>query len=310
MADAHNPQVAAMGRLFAILTALSLAPDRTLPAVDLLRVAEYGADSEDDRLDQLRRDVRHLVRLGWQIENVADEGSATRFRLTRVDNRLRVHFTPEERRELMRAADAAGLDTVMADLRTDTEAPSAGPGFTAPTRPGVDGVVFDRLTHAIRHRCRARFVYRERARVVHPQTVLLRRGGWYLQAVEDGDDLVKTFAISRIASVDDDEPGTAVLLDDVPRPQLNPVLWPVDPAIEAVVVTDAEHEAMVVAALGEPTTEQDMDGRRRLTIPVIHRSAFRQRLYALGARVLLEGPDALRAEVRAELVAIAGEATA
>jgi predicted DNA-binding transcriptional regulator YafY len=219
-----------------------------------------------------------------------------------------VHFTAAERSELMRAAAAAGLDTVMADLRTDTEAPSHGPGFTAPELTGVDGVVFDRLTHAIRHRCRARFVYRDKPRLVHPQTVLLRRGGWYLQAVEEGDDLVKTFAISRIAAVDDDEPGTAVVRDDVPRPQLNPVLWPVDPPIEAVVVTDVDHEAMVVAALGEPTAAHAVDGgRTRLTIPVIHRNAFRQRLYALGARVLLESPEELRSEVRVELTAIAGD---
>ena len=40
-------------------------------------------------------------------------------------------------------------------------------------------------------------------------TVLLRPGGWYLRAVDEGDGIVKQFAIDRMRGLAKDAPGTS-----------------------------------------------------------------------------------------------------
>ena len=70
--------------------------------------------------------------------------------------------------------------------------------------------------------------------------------------------------------------------------------------------TTNEHRPHVEGLLGAAATARESDDEVVLTIPVTHRRAFRRRLYELGSRVVLLGPEEVRAEVRSELEAVAG----
>jgi predicted DNA-binding transcriptional regulator YafY len=291
-----------MERLTQILTVLSAAPGNTRTADDILAVVRYGADTQEDRRDQLRRDVRHLESLGWLIENVAPLGAPARYRLTAVDNRLRLELTPEQRYELVRAAQSAGLVDLVPGLggaRSDDE--DAGFATQVTREPST----LARVQRAVAGRCLLRFTYRDRPRTVVPAALHVRRGGWYLTAHEVGTSEVKTFVVARMSDVVPDAPGTAPPVAGVLRPALDPVTWQVDPAVEVLVATTSEHRAHVEGMLGAARHTQPDGDEVLLTIPVTHRAAFRRRLYELGTRVRLLGPPDVRDEVRADLQAVA-----
>jgi predicted DNA-binding transcriptional regulator YafY len=295
-------QLAPMERLTQILSLLSTAPTRTQSADQILAVVPYGADTQEDRRDQLRRDVRHLEALGWEIVNVADPGDPARYRLTAVDNRLRVEFTPSQRYELVRAAHAARLAELVDGLGGDQPQPETE--FEASVQR--EDSALSRVQRAVARHCLLRFRYRDRDRVVHPHALHARPGGWYLTGNEDGVTEVKTFVVSRMSDVRLDAPGTAATPDRTSRPQLDPITWTIDPAVDVVIETTPEHRPQVESMLGRATRAETSDPATvRLTIPVTHRAAFRRRLYELGTRVRLLGPIEVRDEVRRELLAVA-----
>jgi predicted DNA-binding transcriptional regulator YafY len=290
-----------MERLTQILSMLSGAERNTLSADELLEVVPYGGRTVDNRRDQLRRDLGHLETLGWQIANVAPEGETARYRLTAVDNRLRVEFTPAQRAELLRAASAASLAELFDDLGDDdgAEVPAL---VVQAERESAD---LGRVQSALSGHCRLRFVYRDVRRVVHPHALHVKPGGWYLTANEEGSDTAKTFVVSRMSEVSVDAPGTATVPEEPARPQLDPITWLIDDVTEATVSTTAEHQEQVETMLGRPRTVDERDGGTVvLTIPVTHRAAFRRRVYELGTRVRVLGPADLREQMRRELEAV------
>ena len=296
-------QLGPMERLTQILSLLSTG--RTVTADRILDVVAYGADSVEDRRDQLRRDVRHLESLGWEIANVADPGEPARYRLTAVDNRLRVEFTPEQRLQLLRAAHAAGLSRLADDLGGGTATET---DFEAAGRPGDAALAG--VQRAVARHCVLHFTYKGRRRDVYPHALHVRPGGWYLTAAEVGASAAKTFAVARMSEVELSPAGSAPAPEQAGRPQLDPVTWQVDPPVEVLVQTSVEHRPQVESMLGPAsgrTPSPHDPSLLTLTIPVTHRAAFRRRLYELGTRVLLLGPDEVRDEVGAELRAVAGE---
>lgn len=296
-------QLAPMERLTQILSLLSSAERQTLSADRILDVVAYGAGTVEDRRDQLRRDIRHLETLGWEITNVAEEGEAARYRLVAVDNRLRVEFTPQQRAQLLRAAHAAGLAAVVGDLGSGTSPPASATDLQISARQEPASLAL--VQRAVASHCRLMFRYRDRSRTAHPQGLHVRPGGWYLTAVEDGDSLVKTYAVARMSEVQIDGPGTAAVVPMAPRPRLDPISWQVDPRTDVMVETTEEHRPHVESLLGVSSARREgAGGAVELTIPVTHRAAFRRRLYELGSRVRLVGPQDVRDEVRAELQAV------
>ena len=77
------------------------------------------------------------------------------------------------------------------------------------------------------------------------------------------------------------------------------------PDFDVLVRTTPAHQPHVEAMLGPASAVETVGEDVVLTIPVTHRQAFRQRLYELGSRVLLVGPEHVRDEVAAELMAVA-----
>lgn len=289
-----------MERLTQILSLLSAADGGAVSADDLLDVVAYGGTTVENRRDQLRRDLGHLETLGWQITNTADDGETARYRLTAVDNRLRVEFTPEQRAELLRAASAASLAELFDDLGDDAGAHVPEVHVQADREPSALALV----QQAVAGQCLLRFTYRDAPRVVHPHGLHVKPGGWYLTANEDGSDQAKTFVVARMSDVTLDDPGTAIAPEEPARPQLDPVTWVIDPVVEATVRTTIEHREHVEAMLGASGSEETDGDEVVLTIAVSHRAAFRRRVYELGSRVVVDGPPELRDEIRTELRAV------
>lgn len=314
MAGGGRDQLGPIERLTRILLVLEGNEPHGVPLATLVDVADFRGDHET-ATRQLYREIKNLNAAGWDIRNVATPGRAAIYRVFARDNRLRMHFSLEQRAELARAAIAAGdpsfTETVGVDVPWSQRAASPDP--TSPDH-------LDAVIHAAAHHCLVRFVYKQRPRAVHPHVVTAGVSGWYLAGNEVGDDVVvKRFVVARMSDVTVDAPGTAQAPAPHGRTSIDPLSWQVDPPVDVVIDTTTDHRPRVEEMLGAPSavetrpstdeTPTSTDGAGtptvRLTIPVTHRAAFRWRLYELGTRVRLIGPDDVRAEVLAELAAMA-----
>jgi predicted DNA-binding transcriptional regulator YafY len=295
-------QLGPIERLVRMLAVLETAGLVGAGQQQLLDVARYGGDQDDQRR-ALNRELKHLTEAGWDIRNVGDAGVDARYVLRARDTRLRVSLTREQQAELARAATLAGVKD-FADLVGDASQVDAWAGGVSD--PLVSTSEHPNLTlciYAASHRCLLQFMYKKRLRLVHPRVVQPGPSGWYLAGCEDGQDVEKNFAVGRMRTLAIDRPGSATVTYDVRHTQLDPLTWLVDPPVEVVVETTADHVVHVASRLGAPTSRTDADDRVTLTIPVTHRAAFRHRLYELGTRVRVLAPDEVRAEIVRDLQA-------
>lgn len=294
-------QAAPMERLVRLLGVLSAHP-RGAPVDLLLRALGSPDGSDEARRKMLQRDLEQLNRLGYDISNLADSGQGGQYVMRARDNRLQVHLTAEERGELLRAALAAQLQNLAGHLGADR------PAGTAPSGSGAGSL--DLVQRATARRCLVRFDYKGEARVVHPARVHSGPSGWYLSGREDGQDVVKEFVVSRMSGVALDAPGTAEAVSEAARPSLDPLSWLEDPPTEVLVEVPAEHQLLVENLLGPPRRAEPAEGSTlTLTYVVTNRAVFRWRIYELGTRVRVRGPEDVRRELLAELDAyLAGPA--
>lgn len=290
-----------MERLVRIVSSLQRAGKRGIPANSLLEIA--GFDGEDP-VSQLGREFRYLRALGWQIDNVGGEGEAGVYRMTSVDNRLRLKLTPEQQAALLRAVLLANRDDLVE--RLGLAAAEHPPEVVASVAAGGDDGL-TAVTQAVRLGCLLRFRYGGSPRVVHPDSVRTQNGTWYLRGHEDGTELVKTFVVSRMSEVTADAPGTAVRAEAARHAGLHPMSWEVDPPVEVTLRAPTEYAPDVRRWLGTPHSETETDGSTELVYVVTHRAALRSRIYELGPRVQVVGPESVRDEIIAELAFMAGE---
>ena len=169
-----------MERLVKIAAVLKRAGDRGVPGERLAEIAEFTGEH---RADQLKREIRHLSNQGWQIDNIADEGFPAVYRMSTVDNRLRVKLSAAQQRALQRAvllanrADLAqrlGLPVSEAPLEVDAALPLEG-----------HGEALDTVVRAVGSGALLRYRYNGTERIVHPQSVRTQNGKWYLRGRED-----------------------------------------------------------------------------------------------------------------------------
>jgi predicted DNA-binding transcriptional regulator YafY len=153
------------------------------------------------------------------------------------------------------------------------------------------------VLRAVQRRELLRYRYGGSDRVVHPQSVTTQNGKWYLRGREDGGGPVKNFVVGRMSDVTADEPGTATRDPEPEHPALHPMSWLVDPPAAVTLRVAPEYRLDVVRALGEPALETESELRYLVT----SRAAFRKRLYGLGQRVRIVGPDGVRQELLDEL---------
>jgi hypothetical protein len=269
---------------------------------DLLERVGYGELSTASRMRALHRDLAALAAEGWRIDTAETANTPARRVLRTVDNRFATLFTPQQRAQLARAALCAGpevADTLADDLGRDPGPPT----FVALPTDGLGRLSV--CQSAAADRCLLRFTYNGSPRTVHPMGVLLRPGGWYLRGLDEGDGIVKQFAVDRMRALHRAAPGTA---RPGPASAAEP-LWDfmrqrVHEPITVTVDTTEEHLARVLSALaanGHALVDSPDPDRVRLEVVVTSTSALLDRILELGERGRLIGPEDVRERLRDRL---------
>lgn len=290
-----------MERLVRIAAVLRANGDVGVPGARLAEVAGFDGDGG---MDQLARDIRHLTALGWQIENIAGPGEAARYRMRAIDNRLRVRLTLPQLRALQRAALLADRRDLVERLGlSDSVDAAADPDIAAGLPSSHYDERLDAVLRAVRLRSVLRFAYHGKPRAVHPESVRTQNGKWYLrgQEDEDPDGPVKAFVVGRMGEVDVGEPGTARKVPTARHVGLHPMMWEIDSPVDVTLRTSPDYEPDVRRWLGPPAGAEVDGGAVVLRYRVTHRAALRARLYELGRRVVLVGPEEVRRELLADL---------
>ncbi|WP_460851701.1 WYL domain-containing protein [Nocardioides montaniterrae] len=299
-----------MERLVRIAAVLRAHPQQGVPAETLIAVA--GFTGEGDPGTQLKREINHLNKQGWQIENIAPPGSPAIWRMTSVDNRLRLRLTPEQQTALRRAVLLADRDDLVERLGLpDSARPSTvDAAMAADAAEGASSAALSAALAGVRGRRLLRFSYKGRPRVVHPESVRTQNNRWYLCGVEDADleaGLVKRFVVTRMGEVELDAPGSAQPIASVRHIGLHPMSWEIDEPVDVQLRTSPDHEPDVRRWLGTPSgVRVEPDGSVTMTYRVTNRSALHARLFELGRRVQLIGPADVRAGLLEELAGSAG----
>lgn len=288
-----------------LMAVLSEAGEAGEPSSKLVEVAGFEGEEAGD---QLAREFRHLRNQGWQIDNIAPPGGEARWRLTVGDSRLRLSLNTRQQKALQRAALLADRADLAQRLGIEDTLPD--PEVQLRQRATVDGL--DVAIRAVQRHALLRFRYNGKARVVHPASVRHQNGQWYVSGREDGIvqetvDGVKHFVLARTSEITLAAPGSAEHVEPVQRMTLHPLRWPMDAPSEVTIEVAEEYVPDVVRWLQQPThDEAGTAGVRRMSYTVTHRAAMRARLYLLGERVQVLGPDGFREEMLAELAEMAG----
>lgn len=294
-----------MERLVRIAAMLQANPQQGVSAERLNAVAGFP---DTPGHDQLKRDIRHLEHQGWRIENVAPPGQPAWYRMTTVDNRLRVRLSLGQQAALRRAmllADDGDLVQRLGLEATTGAGETTGATIQLPVPDSLRLVV-----DAVRDQRVLRFGYKGVERVVHPESVRTENGVWYLRGVEDtelADAPLKTFVVSRMLDVDVDDPGSARPVPPTRHVALHPMSWEIDPPVEVTLRAAADFEPDVRRWLGEPVAVESDGDDVLLRYRVTHRAALHARLVELDDRVRVEGPAQARADLVAFLAAARGE---
>ncbi|MDT0200927.1 WYL domain-containing protein [Nocardioides sp. AE5] len=283
------------------MSVLSQAGPDGVSAEDLIEVGRFG---DKDPISQLTREFRHLRSQGWTIENVAPTGAAARYRILKGDNRLRLALTPGQQAALQRAALLANRDDLVATLGLPDAARPAD--ISTDTVVVSGGEAIETVARAVRRNCLLTFRYKGSARTAHPASLVHRNNTWYLTALEEGSTATKNYVLARMSEVAAGAAGSARPVESAQRLDLHPMRWLVDEPTQVTLRTPVRHVPDVRRWLGAPQAEEVDGDDAVLTYVVTHRAALRSRLYVLGTRVELVGPDDVREEMLEELREMAG----
>lgn len=296
-----------MERLVRVAAMLQLYPTTGVSGEKLAALAGFagGADPQT----QLKRDLNHLERQGWQIDNIAESGDSAIYRMRTVDNRLRFRLTPAQQTALRRAVLLANRGDLAERLGLPETSVPEPMGAQVPTQAPR---ALDLVVDAVRGHRTLQFAYKGTVRLVHPESVSNQNGIWYLRGVEQADlgaepPLLKAFVVSRMSDVVIGASGSAEAIASIRHAGLHPMTWEIDPPVDVVLEVTADFEPDVRRWLGEPDGVAPAAGDLvQLTYRVTHRAALRARLNELGRRVRVVGPPEVRAEVIAALADAAG----
>lgn len=307
MSRGGRDQLGPIERLVRVLAVLDGAGPAGATQEQLLEVAHYGATAADAQRRMLTKDISYLNDAGWDIQNVAEPGVSARYVLRARDIRLRVELSPSEQAELARVGRAAGVGEFADYVGTDAGPPEhpSGPGIHHGDH--ASDVQLAMCLEAAARRRVVQFIYKGKPRTVHPRVVQPGPSGWYLVGWEQVSGLEKYFVVDRMSRLVFDKPGTAMAAEEGQRGTLDPATWEVDPPVEVDLQTSAVFVDQVKLALRPVIKEVTHGDLTVLTVRVTNRAAFRMRLYALGARVRVLGPDDVRVEIIDELSRLAGD---
>lgn len=299
-------QLGPMERLVKMLAVLQDAGADGVGQEKLIDAAGFTGTPESCRR-MVNREIGNLRRGGWEIENIADAGENARYVLKARDTLVGVDLSPRHQAELARVVRMSALDGFSEYVSTRKVMPEPTAVVRDPSYPSPDEQQLMLCISAAAKRCRLSFTYKRRYRAVNPRVVHPGPSGWYLAGCEDGETVEKLFAVARMTDLTLDAPGTAHLPAQARRSSFDPATWEVDPPVHVTIEASPAFAGQVAMTL-RATDQHDHDGQVRMTVRVTNRSAFRRRLYGLGRRVRVIGPDEVREEIVSELSAWA-EAT-
>lgn len=308
MSPGGRDQLAPIERLVRILAVLDGAGAVGATQERLLGAAQYGAPDPDAQRRMLNKDINYLNGAGWDIQNVAEPGTDAQYVLQARDIRLRVELSPSEQAELARVGRVAGVEEFADYVGTDTSPPEHPSGRIVPPGEHPPDVQLALCLEAAARRRIVQFMYKGKPRTVHPRLVQPGPSGWYLVGWEQGSGLEKYFVVDRMRNLILDQPGTARPVEEAQRGTLDPATWEVDPPVDVELETSPQFVDQVKLALRPVVKEAIGAERAVLVVRVTNRAAFRMRLYALGARVRVLGPEDVYVEIVDELSRWAGEA--
>lgn len=294
-------QLGPFERLVKMLAVLQDAGRAGVTQAKLIEVAGFAGDHESCRR-MMTRDINNLRKAGWEIENVASAGTNALYVLSARDILVGVDLSPRHQAELARVARMSALSGLTQLVSTRRVMPELKSVVSDPSYPKPEEQQLMLCISAAANRQRLTFMYKRRLRVVHPFVVLPGPAGWYLAGCEDGDDLEKRFAISRMSRLTLDRPGTATVPHEARRSSFDPATWDVDPPADVTLETSPAFANQVALTL-QATDQREHGDTVRMTVHVTHRAAFRRRLYGLGQRVRVIEPEEIREEIISELAA-------
>ncbi len=99
-------QKSPMERLVRLIVALNHAEFGS-PMEQLIQIAS-SEGNEDAQKRQVKRDINHLNKLGYDISTISASGGEGVYKMRARDNRLQVALSAEQRAELLRAAVLGG----------------------------------------------------------------------------------------------------------------------------------------------------------------------------------------------------------
>ena len=259
-----------MERLIRILLALADRGDDGVSSRKLAGVAGYPDDAESG-FAALRRDVRRLRQVGWDIVSAGPDGLEAHFVLHARDNRMALLLTPGEQAALQQA------------LREGAAQVPPPPAHLAD------------LERAVHRHCLTWFDYRHRRRTVHPHALHNGPSGWMLRGREAESGMVKEFVVGRMADdVVIGQPGSSEPPGVVPRLSFDPMTWEVDPPLEVLLETAPDLQREVCRVMSGGTVVGRRGDGVLIAVVVTNRVAFRSRLLELGLRVrVVEPPEAV-----------------
>ncbi len=253
------------------------------------------------------RDKSLLREIGVPIDSEVLAGSDAGKTAYRIDRRryelADLDLTPDETRALQMAVAAARLsagDFGLLKLGADGPVPG-GVVVNMPDDPALPA-----LREAAAGRAVASFDYRGTPRQLHPYTVLLREGAWYVMGHDLGHGTVRTYRVDRIEGAVKVGPPDAferpsgfdakATFPDDPRLLGN------EPTQRAVVRVDAARARWVEGAVVRRLT----DGAVEAEVPCANLDAFRSWLFGLGVHAEVISPPEVRAAVVEWLREMAG----
>ena len=289
-------KAAALERLVKLIALLPDPGSLGKPALELAEDLELTG-TEKSKRDVLARDIRNLRKLGIEINNVSPEGEEARYILVPGDSRVRLAFPDPERAELARVALLAANPEVLREVGPPSDGTDLGVKLHLPEAPDLDLVL-----RALGARCRLRFTYNGKSRVVAAAALHLGRGGWTVTGVDAEQQSERTFALRRMTDVTIDEPGTAPPARHPSRTSTDPLTWRLDEPLIAELQAPEEFVADVVDLLRAEVVSSPEEGWAAMRAEVTNRRAFLFRLVELGARAKLIGPEELRRQLLVEFL--------
>lgn len=278
---------------------------------------QYGA-SDDGRRIAFERDKRVLREAGVPIVTQVlggDEAGRTAYSVDKTEYAL-VDFglAPEELDALQQAAAMVRMGTAWGGRAVqwlggeivDAQDPTAA-------RVVADDPRLPVLHEACAKRRTVSFGYHGRARTVHPYGLMARNGFWYLICHDPARGDVARYRVDRIegepsfGEADSFERPVGIVLEDLFGRDAKQFGDGGDET--AVVRVDGRLAPSVIRELGDDAVRARLtDGSVEVRVPCGNRYAFRNWLFAMVDRAEVLSPPAIRAEIAAELEALAGVA--